>query len=290
MTEDKEQTGAWLESGTGGKLPIRGACFMGRAANNTVVLQSDTVSRRHAMVRASHTQSEYWLIDLGSSNGTLLNGRRIAAPSRLRDQDEVRIGQYTFTFRHRESVRPLGSETIDADKTRKDIKSTDCWLLLADIEGSTQMAKVLPAEEVARVMGRWMSECKQAIDDNGGTVNKYLGDGLFAYWVAGEGEESRVANALSALKRLQAQQTPPFRIVLHFGQTLVGGAQSMGEESLLGNEVNFTFRMERMASASGSARLLSSAANERLKTHLPTRVEGEHTLGGFEGRFQFYSF
>ncbi|MCX5787938.1 MAG: adenylate/guanylate cyclase domain-containing protein [Elusimicrobia bacterium] len=290
MTEEKEPTGAWLESGTGGMLPIRGACFLGRAANNTVVLQSDTVSRRHAMVRASHMQAEYWLIDLGSSNGTLLNGRRITSPSRLEDKDEIKIGQFAFTFRHRESLRSPGAETIDAEKTRKDIKSTDCWLLLADIEGSTQMAKVLPAEEVARVMGRWMSECKQAIDDNGGTINKYLGDGLFAYWVSGEGEESRVANALSALKRLQAQEAPRFRIVLHYGQTLIGAAQSLGEESLLGNEVNFCFRMERMASASGSHRLLSAAANEHLKTHLPTRPEGERTLSGFEGQFQFFSF
>lgn len=291
QTGSPELRGAWLESGTGGRLPIRGACFLGRAPNNTVVLQSDTVSRRHAMVRASHDQEEFWLIDLGSSNGTLLNGRRIAEPSRLQDKDEIKIGQFAFTFRHQQSSQSSAdTASFDADKTRKDVKFSDCWLLLADIKGSTQMAKKLTAEEAARVTGRWMSECKQAIDDNGGTINKYLGDGLFAYWLGGEGQDARVAAALKALKALQAQEQPRFRVVLHYGQALIGGAQSLGEESLLGSEVNFVFRMERMASAAGRLSVLSGAANARLKGMLPTELEGEHTLSGFEGQFEFYNF
>ena len=43
----------------------------------------------------------YWLSDLGSRNGTWVNGRRIAKAVRLRDGDRVGIAQMSFTFRQR---------------------------------------------------------------------------------------------------------------------------------------------------------------------------------------------
>jgi len=53
------------------------------------------VSRKHAVVRQSESSDRLDLLDLGSSNGTFLNGARLSAnrPYRLRDGDEVRFGQ-----------------------------------------------------------------------------------------------------------------------------------------------------------------------------------------------------
>src|SRR6185312_13191253 len=70
---------------------------IGRATSNTIVIDDTGVSRRHALIRAQAT-GEFILIDLGSSNGTLLNGERLGLPCPLRSGDVVRIGPATLTF------------------------------------------------------------------------------------------------------------------------------------------------------------------------------------------------
>ena len=60
--------GAWLDTGWN-KFPIHGGCSIGRSPQNAVVLDSPKVSRRHAIINVQNV-GEFWLIDLGSSNGT----------------------------------------------------------------------------------------------------------------------------------------------------------------------------------------------------------------------------
>lgn len=280
---------AWLESAIGVRTPIHGTCFMGRAPTNTIVLTDDKVSRRHALIHAQG-QEEFWLVDLGSSNGTYLNGRRVSLPSQLNDNDKVSVGNSVFAFRHPKAPTIVGPDRDSVEKTIQEIKSANCWLLLADIESSTQFLQNISQDELPMITGRWLAACKQIIDDNGGTINKYLGDGFFAYWQDREGIAASVAQALAAFKPLQAKEQPRFRVVLHFGQVMMGGAASMGEESLLGKEVNFAFRMEKLAASLGALRLMSEAAGAQLKSLTSTASEGRHPLSGFDGDFAFHSF
>jgi len=278
---------AWLQSASGQQTAIRGTCFLGRAASSNIVLPDDKVSRRHAMV---HVQGldEFWLIDLGSSNGTYLNGRRVAQPCRLTHLDVIQVGDRSFTFHH--PKHQSGTDTASTEKTVQEIRSVKCWLLLADIEASTQFIKKLPADEAPRVTGRWLAECKRIIDDSHGAINKFLGDGFLAYWLDREETATSIKAALTALKELQEKSEPRFRLVLHYGKVFVGGAASLGEESLLGNEVNFAFRMEKLAGSLGTLRLLSEPAQAHVKSLLDTTEEGRHTVPSFDGEFLFYTF
>jgi adenylate cyclase len=273
----------------GQQTPVRGTCFFGRSATSNIVLSDDNVSRRHAMVHLQG-RDEFWLLDLGSSNGTYLNGRRLSQPTRLTDRDVIKIGDHSFTFRNPKAG--AGSETtaMGAEKTVQEIKSLNCWLLLADIEASTQFIKRLPADEAPRLTGRWLANCKQIIDESHGTINKFLGDGFLAYWVDGEKAAGSVAQASMALRELQEQSEPRFRIVLHYGKVFVGGAATLGEESLLGKEVNFAFRIEKLAGSIGALRLISEPACTHLKSLLSIIEEGRHAVPGFDGDFFFYSF
>ena len=285
--EEKSQASAWLTASSGQQTSIRGTCLLGRAANNTIVLPGDKVSRRHSMVHAQG-QDEYWLVDLGSSNGTYLNGRRVSQPCQLSDGDQITIAEHRFTFAHPRTKGPSAADRSGAEKTIQEIRSLNCWLLLADIESSTQFTKRLPAEEAPRVTGRWLAACKQIVDDNHGAINKFLGDGFFAYWVEREDSAAAVARAVTQLKAMQQTADPRFRLVLHHGKVFVGGEASMGEESLLGNEVNFVFRMEKLAGSIGEPALLSEAANSQIKEFLPTAEEGSHPVSSFDGTFLFF--
>lgn len=68
----------------------------GRSPENTVVLSNARSSRRHAEIRREG--ADYMLIDLGSSNGTVVNNQRIVAPHRLRPGDIFEIGDDVFRF------------------------------------------------------------------------------------------------------------------------------------------------------------------------------------------------
>src|SRR5436305_5812881 len=112
---DLEEAGAWLESPGREKVPIRGNCSIGRSPKSAVVLDSPKASRRHAIINLQNV-GEFWLIDLGSSNGTFLNKRRVHQPVRLHDQDKILIGGKQFIFREPEEITPEYQTTL-ADRT-----------------------------------------------------------------------------------------------------------------------------------------------------------------------------
>jgi adenylate cyclase len=281
---------AWLEKADGLPVQIQGNCSFGRAATNHVVLADERVSRRHAIIHAQH-EGEFWLLDLGSSNGTYINGRRLSKPSRLRNGDIIQIGAFQAVFRLAGGAdADATASRLTAGQTLVATKSCLCWLLLADIEGSSGLSKRLDAEALAALIGHWLAKCKEAIEEEGGAINKYLGDGFLAYWQVTQLTAPRLVAALGTLRQLQAQGQPPFRLVLHCGQVLMGGMASMGEESLLGTDVNFVFRMERLASTLGQPRLLSDAAARQLVGSLATAPVGKHPLPGLEGEHWFLSF
>lgn len=71
---------------------------IGRQPDCTIVLPSSTVSRRHAQVRQEG--SRFFLRDLNSTNGTLLNREPVIDEEPLHDRDEIGIGIYRLIFRY----------------------------------------------------------------------------------------------------------------------------------------------------------------------------------------------
>jgi len=286
--EQLMDTMAWIESNRGERTPVRGSCFLGRTPGNTVMVPDKKVSRRHAMVNAQ-AGSEYWLVDLGSSNGTYLNGRRVNQPCRLSDGDRIEIGGFPFQFRHPTCCSTEATE-VGNDKTIQDIRTRNCWLLVADIESSTELSQKLGVAESLRVTGGWLAACRELVEENGGTINQFLGDGIFAYWNGDEKSVELVAEALTRFRALQNEAQVHFRLVLHLGQVYVGGSATLGEESLMGNEVTFVFRMEKLAGRLEVPRMMSEPASTRLKTKLDVTPVGRETLKGLSGEFEFFSF
>ena len=72
--------------------------LIGRSADCTISLEDDTVSAHHA--RLSYQGKQWWLEDLGSKNGTIVNGFRLEDPIILTDGDLISIGQMDLLFTH----------------------------------------------------------------------------------------------------------------------------------------------------------------------------------------------
>jgi adenylate cyclase len=284
--QSESKQGAWLET-AGEEFPILGDCSLGRSPKNSIVIDSQKVSRRHAIINVQNI-GEFWLIDLGSSNGTFLNHRRLQQPVRLCDHDQVVIGDRIFIFHQPEEITD-DYRTTYAERTIREIENLPCWLLVADIEDFTPLSRSLTTDQLAVLFGSWVATCKEIIETHEGTIDKYLGDGFFAYWRDGPSASKMVAAVLSQLKEAQARNEPRFRLALHFGFVAVGGMPSMGEESLMGKEVNFVFRMEKLAGSLGISLLASAAGKSKLSKLIKAEPAGSHELKGFEGKHEFFS-
>src|ERR1700739_1481341 len=82
---------------------------LGRDASADISLPDPAVSRRHA--RLHRGLDGVWLEDLGSTNGTYINGDRLTVPYRLRDGDEVKLGNSLAVF-HEAASPPDATEVI----------------------------------------------------------------------------------------------------------------------------------------------------------------------------------
>ena len=70
---------------------------VGRLPDNDVVIDDATVSRRHCAI-VVHSDMSIEIHDVASKNGTLVNGTKLAGPTRLRDGDEIGLSERRLTF------------------------------------------------------------------------------------------------------------------------------------------------------------------------------------------------
>lgn len=288
VSESTHQHRVWLESKSGEQFAIEGNTSIGRAPGNMLVLNEEKVSRRHATINPQ-TNGEFLFIDLGSSNGSYINGRRLHQPHLLNDGDRIEIGSNVFTFRHPNRRPTTELRDGEAEKTLHDVRPMNCWLLVADLEGSTELVRRLSQEEATNRTTLWLAECRAIVERHQGVMNKFLGDGFLAYWREAPAAAAMVADALEIFLVRQKEGSPRFRLALHFGRVFVGGAASLGEESLLGSEVNFVFRMEKVAASSGCLCLVSGPAREKLRPQVDLEEFCRRPVAGFEGEFEFYA-
>lgn len=282
-----EEAGAWLEAADGKRHQLMGSCSLGRTAANTVVLTSQKVSRRHAVIHLQNI-GEFWVIDFGSSNGTFVNKRRVHQPVRLHDGDQLTIGDQAFKFCQPSTISDE-YKTMVAQRTLREVANVPCWLLVADICNFTPLSRSVESAQLDLLIGTWLGACKEIIEQHHGNINKYLGDGFLAYWPEADTNAGEIAAVITSLKHLQQKKAPEFRIVFHFGAVAIGGIASMGEESLMGRQVNLIFRLEKLASSLGEHCGLSGPAQIKLGTLIRSRPLGEHALKGFDEKWTFFA-
>ena len=285
---EPESSETWLQPERGERIVLHGNCRLGRAPENQVVVNALNASRFHAAIHAQDGD-EFWLLDLDSANGTFLNGHRLLRPAQLRDGHRIMIGEATFVFRQMVKMEagPRRAEANEA--TIVEFREQPTWLLMADMQGFSDLCRNEAMRDVAVTLSEWFRESQRLIEQRGGRIGKYLGDGFLAYWMPSNGGAAEVAETLRELHGRDTGGALKFRFVVHHGAVMFGGAATLGEERMMGPEVNFIFRLEKLASGLGLPFCLSQAAHERLAPLLPAApVDGEHELKGSPGRHRCF--
>ena len=204
----------------GERIPCNSVITLGRDKNNDVILADMLVSRNHAMVRRLG-EGDYYLIDSGSSNGTLVNGLRVSGPTQLRNADHITIGRTEFVFE--QDAHPANfTDSISFQQTVifHSPVIREITVLVADIRDFTSLSEQVPIQILTRVMSKWFHDVTTIIQKNGGIVDKFIGDCVFARWDDEHGNNVmralstalQVAEATAKLK-LEVKELPrPLRI------------------------------------------------------------------------------
>ncbi|GHS92391.1 adenylate/guanylate cyclase domain-containing protein [Alphaproteobacteria bacterium] len=138
-------------------------------------------------------------------------------------------------------------------------KSCDVTMFFSDIQGFTSISEKMSADKLVLHLSDYFNELSKIIVDTNGTIDKYIGDSIMAFWNAPSSDKNHVFNACRAAlmcqKRLtelnrqwELEKKPTFltRIGLHTTEVIVGniGSDEKINYTLMGDGVNLGSRLE----------------------------------------------
>ncbi len=209
---------------------------------------------------------EFYLIDLGSRNGSFVNGRRVSIPVTIRSGDQITFGQTELEFYCPHDHRILGVEDQEPITDGRETTATAVLhvrklisVLVIDIRNFTGLTRQMDEKMLSEMIGSWFRYAGEIIRTYGSWVDKYIGDAIMAVWIhdsenVSHGEMLQIFRALSGLHAMTsslAEKYPlpfPLRIGagINTGYAMVGntGSGDRPDYTALGDTVNAAFRLE----------------------------------------------
>lgn len=187
------------------------------------------------------------------------------AVERMREGLEV-FGRYVSKDLVRQVMRSPATAGVGGERR-------DVTVLFTDIEGFSRISEDVPPELLTSRLSRYFEALGGAVSDNRGMIDKYIGDGMMAFWNAPELDPDHVFHAVrAALQAAEASRRladkwrgrgrPPFRtrFGLHAGPAIVGnvGARERINYTLVGAVANQASRLEGLNKNYGTDILASS--------------------------------
>ena len=165
-------------------------------------------------------------------------------------------------------------------------------IMFSDIANFTGIAEGMDSDELAKLMNSYFEKAvKDCIHATDGTVVKYIGDAIFAFWNAPDQQVDHAARASEAALRFRDQGIQHVhgrplvtRIGLHTGVANVGnfGSAERIDYTALGESINLASRMEGLNKHLGTTVLITGATKAETGNGFATRFLGKFRLKGFE--------
>jgi len=270
------------------EVRVGNTATIGRTRENTICLHfSPLVSRQHALIRCMNAV-QYQIIDLGSRNGTYVNDQRVIMPVVLEAGSRIRVADNTLIFLEDEPVEEDVSMTVEAtNASTNSAIFRPVALLVCDIRGFSTMSERVPPGDLAQLLGKWFREAANSVQTAQGTIDKFIGDALLAYWATAPDCDIVLATARH-LQKLAAARTWPdgeaFRIAvaLHYGPATFSDIGLAGgrDATIIGDAVNTVFRLEAVSKELNQPVILSEAFADRVVDPPPLKDFGEQSLKG----------
>lgn len=190
---------------------------------------------------------------------------------------------------------------VSTDET--EIRNAEVSILFADISGFTTVSETKKPEEVAEFLSHFFSCAVESIFAYGGTLDKFIGDAVMAFFGAPIPQDDHADRAILAglmLQRLvgdwnaerEKEGLPPvkIRVGINSGPAVVGnvGTEKRVDYTVLGSAVNIASRLESGVAKPGQV-VISRNTLERTIGSFQTEELGEFALKGLQQKMPVYT-
>lgn len=175
-------------------------------------------------------------------------------------------------------------------------------ILFADLTGFTTFAENHLSYDVIHILNRYFMEMGKVIEQFGGEINNYMGDGLLALF-GGKNNSSAAINSVQAALKMQEElkqfnqylkenfQTElKARIGIHYGPVILGslGTSAKARSTVIGDAVNLASRIEAMNKEMNTQILISQCVYEQVKNKVITGKSCRGKIRGKSGDYQLF--
>ncbi|OHD22621.1 MAG: hypothetical protein A2064_07695, partial [Spirochaetes bacterium GWB1_66_5] len=159
-------------------------------------------------------------------------------------------------------------------------------IYFSDLQGFTTLSEMLTPEELTTLLNEYLSAMTDIIQEEGGTIDKYEGDAIIAFWNAPLEQTDHALRGVRAALRCQASLAalrPGFReragkdlymrIGMNSGPAVVGnmGSRTRFDYTMLGDAVNLAARLEGVNKQFRTYTMISAATLQKLEGAFPAR-------------------
>jgi adenylate cyclase len=191
---------------------------------------------------------------------------------------------------------------VEATGTFKGVRTETVTILFADLVGFTSWSEKMAAEPLAALLTRFFTLCSDAIFSQEGTIDKFIGDAVMAFFGAPIDQPDHAERAVVAALKMReevevwnrqraASGEPPIevRIALNTGEAIVGeiGSERRVDFTVLGNAVNVAARMEEYVATAGDI-VIGPATYDAVRNRYRVARLGHYSLKGLSTPVPMY--
>lgn len=217
----------------------------------------------------------------------------------LEERERLKLGFARYVSQYALEELLKMDKPISLEGERKKVT-----LLFSDIRHFTGMAEELPPEEVLKLLNEYFTEMIEVIFNYGGTLDKFIGDGMMVEFGAPLEDKLQELHAVLAAVHMQlhldklcdkwekeGKQRLSMGIGIHSGLAVLGniGSELRMEYTAIGDTVNVASRLERFTKKIEKPVIVSKSVYEKVKDHFIFEDLKEIEIPGRKGIIQAYS-
>ena len=189
-------------------------------------------------------------------------------------------------FKYYVSGEVIDQIISDPEKLRLGGERKELTMFFSDIAGFTSLSEAMDPVKLGKFINRYLTAMSEVILARGGTLDKYEGDSIVAFWNAPLADVDHAQHAVEAAIECQNRLSvlmadfkqefgvaPKMRIGIHTGIVTVGnfGSNERFNYTVVGDAANLASRLEGANKAFGTTILISDQTRQALKTKIPCR-------------------